>query len=147
MVVAVQTVPVLKFRGVSIWGTVLRGVQIDSPGTQLYRQHFSGVEGVSEIRGGSGGRMLKFPMVLHHVYRTRELLWDFVNKTLNDSMHQRHGTLVWKDAANNFTHEFQRCTFEGFEESPDGPLYDAAETLDGGWFTTGLLTWYQLQNR
>lgn len=105
--------------------------------SQNSRTKFQGVHGVSEIRGGRGGRVIQLTHQFFNGFNTEanwNQAWIALNKRTND-----HGTL---ELRGNLLWYLQDVTFEGVE-LVFGPLPDAAGAQDGGWWSTLLLTFYQ----
>jgi hypothetical protein len=134
--------PAIDFGGVPIGG-IVEIFNVPPPATQLYRRHFSGVFGESELRGAIGGRTIEVGIVIADGFATREALTDFYETDLNIVLMQQNATLVYN--APDYVREYNNCTFEGFHPSPRGPLEDEAGTLDGGWYIRGVLVFRQLR--
>lgn len=134
--------PALTFGGVDITGIVER-FTVGPPGTQLYRRHFSGIVGESELRGGLGGRTIEVQIVLAGDFDDRESLRAAYEDQLNRDLVQTNDTLTY--SATDFDASYPECTFLGFFPDGRGPLLDEGGTLDGGWFCRGVLVFRQLR--
>jgi hypothetical protein len=139
-------IPTLKFAGKTLKGAVLRP-PVAAPEVQVWRTHFAGVLGESEIRGKSGGRMLEFQFLMFGSFTKRTDLFDYIEKDLHggSGLLGTNGTIEYSGADDSTTYKLQwkDCTFEGFIRS-GGELPDVAGTLDGGWFVPGMLRWRHL---
>jgi hypothetical protein len=134
--------PPLVFAGIEIPGIVI-GFTQPPPATQLFRRHFCGIVGESELRGGIGGRTLEIPVLLAGGFDSRDAIVAFYAQTLNQETIQVNDTLVYSppDGADEV---FPFSTFLGFHPDPRGPREDVAGTIDGGWFIYGTLLFRQL---
>jgi len=134
-----------RFDGDTIPCIVLRHGK-PAPELQTYRTHFQGVNGISEIIGGRGGRQLEFPVILHKKWARRQSMEDYVEFDLNLRAFGENGNIAY--TANEATIKYDDCTFHGFFMDPNGPLFDYSGTLeeDGtrGWFCSGMLLFFQL---
>lgn len=133
---------VLKFKQVDFKGIC----EVFRPGpirNLSIRSHFVGVEGSSEIDGGTIDRQLEFVVLLFDSYTTRQKLWDFLDTSVYP-LQGVNGTLAYLDETNKFRPKFGDCTLDAAEILPPGMLEDVADTLDGGWFCTLHLTFTQM---
>jgi hypothetical protein len=138
----------VKFNGIEIKGT--HGLASEGP-VELFarRTHFYGLQGMSEIIGGRGGRPLSVDIWMHDEYTNLSDL-----KTVLVALDKRigeYGTLEIIDTPETDDNtDYQQVTFLGLERLPlgnrndTGPLKDTAETVDGGWFQNGRLHFMQL---
>lgn len=115
------------------------------PELQTWRTHFAGLKGTSELRGLAGGRVLDFEVLVLGEFETRDRLRDYIDKTLNGSLHGKHGELRYTSAAGSerWNAVWKHCTLEGFAAS-SRMLPDVGGTLDGGWHVRGTLRFVQL---
>ena len=135
-----------RFRTVEIKGRVLRHGKPHHD-IQVWRTHFPNVHGVSEIRGGIGGRLLEFPMLLFGGFTRRRDLEEYINEVLNFQLANENGTITHTGtgsaSANTTEPDYEDCTLHGFEMHPMGPIFDYAGTVDGGWLCYGVLRFFQ----
>lgn len=110
---------------------------------QVWRTQFAATQGISEIIGGSGGRMIDIPLVLRHSsYTTRaKIEADIatfnsvigINDTLKVYLYD--GTIL----------NYANCTCHGFAMMTD-PKPDQANTMGAGvgrWTCTVMGRFYQ----
>jgi hypothetical protein len=120
----------LTIDGNVIIGTVLK-FNLAPPETQLRRTHFWNVKGESEIRGDTGGRTFVIPMWLHP-FATHRIASDYITFGLNNTLFQKHGTLVVNSGIN--ISPLKNVTFEGaFLLRDPGIIPDHAGFLGGGF--------------
>lgn len=138
----------LRFKGVEIPCTHGQ-VVIMPPELMAQRRYFWGLDGVGEIIGGTGMRVLTVDAWIHKNY-TFSALQTYLEDL--DGTVGQSGTLRCT-LPGGVSQTFQFCTFDGFfrESLPgQGPvmLQDIAGTVDdqaGHWFAAGQLRWTQLQ--
>ncbi len=114
---------------------------------QTWRTQFAATTGVSEIRGGAGGRPLELPIVLRKKAFTNRLkLEEYIETTINTNLIGQNGK-VKIYLPDSTVLEYPDCTCHGFSKMSD-PKKDEAGTLntDYGWFCVGVLRFFQLSN-
>jgi hypothetical protein len=137
----------LTFNGMLIPGTH-DNVSAPPPELQVVRSYFWGLRAESEIVGGQAGRPLSCFIWLHNQYTTRYILEAMIYQI--NTWVGSHGQLIERDLQNNAVLIFDNVTFEGFTRQglggreSDGPTFDYARTVDGGWFQPGRLQFRQL---
>ena len=143
----------LKFKGNYIPCTVMQF----QPGAFEHvaaRTHFAGLHGISEIRLGSGARMIEIPVLLHAQrnaegevtvpgWSTRDALNSYIRVELNVNQHGKNGTLEYESDEPDWNIDEADCTFEGFTRTSND-IHDDAGTAGGGWVCFGILRYTQL---
>ena len=134
----------------TIRGTVL---EVLAPAFDFAAQltHYWGSEGVSELLGQRGTRLIRVHMIVHDAFDTDGKLIQELARIQN--LIRRHGRLRIFTGVYLETHD--NCTFLGFwpDEGPGtGPLQDVSGTLDplpqgntGGWWRQGVLVFRQIK--
>lgn len=136
----------LVHAGVTLPGTTLH---FDPQEVQQQLRHvkYWGLRGVAELRGAAGGRFIFVRYVVHDEFASYNALSNTLKTWEFRASAQRHGRLLIDNDNNGVSEIFDNCTLVGFLRltSPgNGPLYDVAGTLDGGWFQYAILRFYQL---
>lgn len=130
----------LNFAGLPIPG-INGDVQLESPSSEVVRTHYPGLNGVTEIRLGKGGRYIRYPVVLFdRGFTTAAHLVSLLKKF--DDRVQTHGDLL---ETGNIVRRFHNVTFEGCVPL-DQPIRDDAKTLVPGvavYHCRALLTFFQ----
>jgi hypothetical protein len=111
-----------------------------------WETHFGGVDGISRIEGGAGKRIIQVDLVLFNNFDTRQKLRSFIDDSLNWDFLGQNGQLEYDGdgtSGRGFNAPYADCTFEGFTPT-DQDRFDDAGTLDGGWFSMGILRFVQL---
>ena len=140
----------LVFRNTPIPGRVLR-FGLEGPESHAVITHFSGVNGLSEIRTGISGRPIEIPFLLFNGFRTRGALTGFLKNTLVDTLQNRNGILqIPVGIAGASPETFSDVTFKRYVILPPGPLPPgnlilAEEEEDDGWFCFLSLLFLQLK--
>ena len=144
----------IKFKDLNINGT--HGpLRVGPPDVRTRRFSIFGVDGVAEIYGLNGGRVITVDIVLHDDFGTSKALIDYVNK-VNKKLGD-HGTLK---ETGTISQEFKDCTFESMtpvafagQEQP-GPIKDVAGLMTDNanpqpnkWIARYMLRFFQLYHR
>lgn len=131
----------LNFAGLPIPGAILHS-DLDPPSSEVVRTHYAGLDGVTQIELGVGGRRITYIVWLYdRSFATAAPLLALLKKF--DERVQANGKLV---ETGNFDRTFHNCTFEGCKKLHD-PLPDHAKTVVHGvftWHCQVALTWFQL---
>lgn len=119
--------------------------QIDPPSAEVVRTHYAGLNGVTEVQLGKGGRYIRYQVELFDRSFTTaahviDLLKQFDDRVLTSGILRETG---------NITRTFRNCTFEGCTPF-HLPIPDYAKTLVSGvvvYHCRAMLTWYQLTTK
>lgn len=146
----------LKFRSRDIPCTVMQWL-VGGVDCINQRTHFFGLHGISQIRGGTGSRLIEIPICLHSprpedpeddlapIWNTRTELDNFISGSLNNTDLNQNGTLIYSNESPEWSFEYRDCTFEGATRIMWGDLPDYAGTIGGGWISFLLLRYTQLR--
>lgn len=131
----------LNYAGQPIPG-IHESVDLDPPDNHVVRTHYPGLDGVTEVRLGSGGRYIRYYAILFD--RSFTSAADVTNLLRKfDTKIGVSGTLR---ESGNINRVFNNCVFEGCK-SLHAPIPDISRSLVRGivvFHTRAILTWYQL---
>lgn len=130
----------IAFNGLDIPGHC-QAPYVAPPEIDVVRTKFPGVNAVSEIFGGRGGRLIIYPVwIFDKKFKNVADVVKFL-KSLDD-VTGSNGSLV---ESGTISRTFARCTFEGFDNQGAPILPVLGSGMQGTHWTRGLCRFYQLK--